>query len=97
MVAPETQLINAPKRCKRNLSGCDTGRHRPSKPIRGSQIQTGAIGRRSAVVVNRVIATATMSLSEYLSDVYIGEVSIFYIMFLVYSFFGGGNYAIVGP
>ena len=48
-------------------------------------------------MVNRVIATATMSLSEYLSDVYIGEVSIFYIMFLVYSFFGGGNYAIVGP
>jgi putative MFS transporter len=56
-----------------------------------------AIGRRPAVVVSCVIAAATMSLAGYMSDVYIGGVSIFYVMILAQSFFGSGNYAIVGP
>jgi putative MFS transporter len=56
-----------------------------------------AIGRRPAVVVSCVIAAGTMSLAGYLSDVYIGTVSIFYVMILMQSFFGSGNYAIVGP
>jgi putative MFS transporter len=38
-----------------------------------------------------------MSMAGYLSDVYVGTVSIFYVMILAQSFFGSGNYAIVGP
>jgi MFS transporter, putative metabolite:H+ symporter len=56
-----------------------------------------AIGRRRAVVVSCVIAAGTMSMAGYLSDVYVGTVSIFYVMILAQSFFGSGNYAIVGP
>ncbi|MDB5400825.1 MAG: transporter [Rhodopila sp.] len=56
-----------------------------------------AMGRRGAVVLSCVIAAATMSAAGYLSDVYIGAVSIFYVMILMQSFFGSGNYAIVGP
>jgi putative MFS transporter len=36
-------------------------------------------------------------MAGYLSDVYVGTVSIFYVMILAQSFFGSGNYAIVGP
>jgi len=56
-----------------------------------------AIGRRPAVVISCVIAAATMSCAGYLNDVYVGGVSIFYAMILAQSFFGSGNYAIVGP
>jgi MFS transporter, putative metabolite:H+ symporter len=56
-----------------------------------------AMGRRRAVVVSCVIAAGTMSMAGYLSDVYVGTVSIFYVMILAQSFFGSGNYAIVGP
>ena len=56
-----------------------------------------ALGRRPAVVVSCVIAAATMSAAGYLNSVYIGGVSIFYAMILAQSFFGSGNYAIVGP
>ena len=38
-----------------------------------------------------------MSAAGYLNAVYIGGVSIFYVMILAQSFFGSGNYAIVGP
>jgi putative MFS transporter len=56
-----------------------------------------AMGRRGAVAVSCVIAAGTMSMAGYLSDVYVGTVSIFYVMILAQSFFGSGNYAIVGP
>ena len=56
-----------------------------------------AFGRRPAVVISCVIATATMSLAGYLNNVYVGGVSLFYVMILAQSFFGSGNYAIVGP
>ena len=56
-----------------------------------------AIGRRPAVVISCVIAATTMSMAGYLANVYIGTVSIFYVMILLQSFFGSGNYAIVGP
>ena len=55
------------------------------------------MGRRPAVVLSCLIAAATMSAAGYLNQVYIGTVSIFYAMILVQSFFGSGNYAIVGP
>ena len=56
-----------------------------------------AMGRRPAVVVSCLIAAATMSLAGYMNQVYIGTVSMFYVMILAQSFFGSGNYAIVGP
>ena len=56
-----------------------------------------AFGRRPAVVISCVIATATMSLAGYLHSAYIGGASVFYLMILAQSFFGSGNYAIVGP
>jgi putative MFS transporter len=56
-----------------------------------------AMGRRPAVVLSCLIAAATMSLAGYLNQVYIGTVSMFYVMILVQSFFGSGNYSIVGP
>ena len=56
-----------------------------------------AMGRRPAVVLSCVIAAVTMSMAGYLNQVYAGTVSIFYVMILVQSFFGSGNYAIVGP
>ncbi len=56
-----------------------------------------AMGRRPAVVLCCVIAAITMSAAGYLNDVYIGGVSMFYVMILAQSFFGSGNYAIVGP
>ena len=38
-----------------------------------------------------------MSLAGYLHDVFIGGVSMFFLMILLQSFFGSGNYSIVGP
>lgn len=56
-----------------------------------------AFGRRPAVVVSCLIAAATMSAAGFLSDFYVAGVSIFYVMIVAQSFFGSGNYAIVGP
>ncbi len=38
-----------------------------------------------------------MSLAGYQHDVYLGTVSMFYVLLLLQSFFGNGNYAIVFP
>jgi len=38
-----------------------------------------------------------MSLAGYLHDFFIGGVSVFFLMILLQSFFGSGNYSIVGP
>ena len=38
-----------------------------------------------------------MSLAGYLHSVFIGGVSMFFVMILLQSFFGSGNYSIVGP
>jgi len=56
-----------------------------------------AFGRRPAVVISCVIAATTMSAAGYLNSYYIGGMSVFYMMILAQSFFGSGNYAIVGP
>jgi putative MFS transporter len=56
-----------------------------------------ALGRRLAVVISCVIAAVTMSMAGILANVFIGTVSVFYVMILLQSFFGSGNYAIVGP
>jgi putative MFS transporter len=56
-----------------------------------------ALGRRLAVVISCAIGAATMSAAGYLNSTYLGGVSVFYVMILAQSFFGSGNYAIVGP
>jgi MFS transporter, putative metabolite:H+ symporter len=56
-----------------------------------------AMGRRRSVVLTCLIGALGMSLAGYLSGVYIGAVSMFYLMILVQQFFGSGSYAIIGP
>ena len=56
-----------------------------------------AWGRRPAGVFSCVTAAVFMALAGYLHSVFIGGVSMFYIMILLQSFFGSGNYSIVGP
>ena len=55
------------------------------------------MGRRKSVVVACLVAAATMSLGGYLNNVYVAGISVFYLMVLAQSFFGSGNYSIVGP
>jgi putative MFS transporter len=56
-----------------------------------------AVGRRPSVVWVCLLAALATSLGGYLSDVHIGTLSVFYMMVLLSSLFGSGNYAIVGP
>ena len=56
-----------------------------------------AWGRRPAGVFSCLTAAVCMSLAGYMHSVFIGGVSIFYVMLLLQSFFGSGNYSIVGP
>lgn len=56
-----------------------------------------AVGRRLGVVISCMVAATTMSMAGYLANVYVGTVSLFYVLVLMQSFFGSGNYAIVGP
>src|SRR5215469_13950128 len=56
-----------------------------------------AWGRRASGIFTCLIAAVLMSLAGYLHDVFIGGVSMFFLMILVQSFFGSGNYSIVGP
>jgi putative MFS transporter len=48
-------------------------------------------------VFSCITAALCMSLAGYMHSVFIGGVSIFYVMLLLQSFFGSGNYSIVGP
>ena len=48
-------------------------------------------------VLSCLTAALFMSLAGYLHSVFIGGVSMFYVMILLQSFFGSGNYSIVGP
>jgi putative MFS transporter len=56
-----------------------------------------ALGRRASGVMTCLLAALFMSLAGYLHDVFIGGVSMFFLMILVQNFFGSGNYSIVGP
>jgi putative MFS transporter len=56
-----------------------------------------AWGRRASGIFTCLIAALFMSLAGYLHDLFIGGVSMFFIMILLQSFFGSGNYSIVGP
>jgi putative MFS transporter len=56
-----------------------------------------AWGRRPAGVFSCLTAAVCMSLAGYMHSVFVVGVSMFYVMLLLQSFFGSGNYSIVGP
>ena len=56
-----------------------------------------SMGRRASGVLSCLIAGLFMSLAGYLHNVFVGGVSMFFVMILLQSFFGSGNYSIVGP
>ena len=55
------------------------------------------MGRRGGIVLSCLVAALSMSLAGYLHEAVLGTLSVFYLMILVQSFFGQGNYSIVGP
>jgi MFS transporter, putative metabolite:H+ symporter len=56
-----------------------------------------AWGRRASGVFTCLTAALFMSLAGYMHSLWIGGISMFYLMILIQSFFGSGNYSIVGP
>ena len=60
-----------------------------------------ALGRRTGGGVASVVGGGAMFLAGYLHNLYIGPMSpftsVFYLLLLVQTFFGSGNYSIVGP
>lgn len=56
-----------------------------------------AWGRRISGIVCCVVSAGFMAMAGILHDVYIGGVSMFFLMILCQSFLGSGNYTIVGP
>ena len=56
-----------------------------------------AMGRRASGLLSCCMAGLFMSLAGYLNSVFIGGVSMFFLMIVLQSFFGSGNYSIVGP
>ena len=56
-----------------------------------------AIGRRPSGVVLSFGAALSLVLAGYYHDVFIGGISVFYLMLFGQRFFGDGGYAIVGP
>jgi putative MFS transporter len=56
-----------------------------------------AMGRRASGVLSCLVAALFMSLAGYLHNLFIGGVSMFFLMIVLQSFFGSGNYSIVGP
>src|SRR5689334_20009051 len=56
-----------------------------------------AWGRRASGIFSCLTAALFMSLAGYLHNVFIGGVSMFFLMIVIQNFFGSGNYSIVGP
>jgi putative MFS transporter len=56
-----------------------------------------SMGRRASGVLSCLIAALFMSLAGYLHNVFIGGVSMFFVMVVLQNFMGSGNYSIVGP
>ncbi|HTC19141.1 MAG TPA: MFS transporter [Stellaceae bacterium] len=56
-----------------------------------------AWGRRASGILCCVVSAVFMSLAGYLHDVFIGGVSLFFVMIVCQAFLGSGNYSIVGP
>jgi putative MFS transporter len=56
-----------------------------------------AIGRRASMALTLGVAGITMSLAGYWSNIFLGGVSVFFLMALINQFFGSGSYSIIGP
>ncbi|HLY46497.1 MAG TPA: MFS transporter [Stellaceae bacterium] len=56
-----------------------------------------AWGRRASGVFSCIVSALLMFLAGYWHDVYIAGFSMFFVMILLQSFLGSGNYSIVGP
>src|SRR5205807_9808471 len=56
-----------------------------------------AWGRRASGIFSCMTAAFFMFMAGYLHSVFIGGLSMFFLMILLQSFFGCGNYSIVGP
>jgi len=56
-----------------------------------------AIGRRASGLLIGLGGATTMLLAGYLHGVFIGGVSLFFVLIMVQRFFGDGSYAIIGP
>src|SRR5580704_9986106 len=56
-----------------------------------------AWGRRASGIFSCLVAALFMSLAGYLHSVFIGGMSMFFVMILLQNFFGSGQYSIVGP
>ena len=56
-----------------------------------------AFGRRVSGFVIGMGGAITMALAGYWNDVYLGTVSVFFILIMVQRFFGDASYAIIGP
>ncbi len=55
------------------------------------------LGRRGSATLCMVAGGLIMVLAGYLHDVYIGSVSLFYVLLVAQTFFGSANYTVVGP
>ena len=56
-----------------------------------------AWGRRASGIFACLVAAFFMFMAGYLHSVFVGGLSMFFLMILLQSFFGSGNYSIVGP
>jgi MFS transporter, putative metabolite:H+ symporter len=56
-----------------------------------------AIGRRASGMLIGFSGALTMALAGYFYNVYIGTVSVFFLLIMLQRFFGDGSYAIIGP
>ena len=56
-----------------------------------------AMGRRASGVLSCLVAALFMSLAGYMHSMFVGGVSMFFVMIVLQNFFGSGNYSIVGP
>src|SRR5712691_7214297 len=55
------------------------------------------LGRRGSATLCMVTGGTLMVLAGYLHDVYIGTVSLFYVLLVAQTFFSSANYTVVGP
>ncbi len=55
------------------------------------------LGRRGSATLCMVAGGTLMVLAGYLHDVYIGTVSLFYVLLVSQTFFSSANYTVVGP
>jgi putative MFS transporter len=56
-----------------------------------------AIGRRASGMIIGYGGAITMALAGYLNSVWLGGVSLFFVLVMIQRFFGDGSYAIIGP